>query len=357
MRVYVYPADMFGCGYYRLIWPSKVLRALGCDVIIVPPSSRNNVHGVIDKEKDEVIDVQYPPDADVVIIQRPTHKYLKAIIPLIRKRGTAVVVDIDDDLSCIHPENPTFAIMHPRQGWDHNWRNAEVACANATAVTVSTPALAQRYMPHKRGAVLRNCVPHTYLTLDEDKEYPGFGWAGSVQSHPDDLQVVGDAPRRLVREGYRYYALGPGYKIQSILKLDDPPEVFGTIELQQYPLELARLRVGLAPLNLTKFNTAKSWLKPLEYAACGTPSVITPTPEYVELSKLGIGRLARNPRQWYRETKALLTNDSLYAELREAGRAACLALTFEVNAWRWLEVWADALAFERRSTSSAFSRT
>lgn len=357
MRVYVYPADLFGCGFYRLIWPSKVLQALGHDVRIVHPEERGkHVNAVIDKDTDDVMDVRFPEDADVICIQRPTHKYLKDIIPLIRERGTAVVVDIDDDLSCIHPENPAFVATHPRAGWDHSWRHAEQACARASAVITSTPALVKRYMPHRRGAVLQNCVPNLYTQLDEVKEYVGFGWAGSVQSHPDDLQVVGDAARRLTREGFKYFALGPGWKVRDVLGLDESPEAFGTISLPEWPRELARLRVGLAPLNDTQFNRAKSWLKPLEYAACGTPSVIAPLPEYLALNRLGVGIVARNPRQWYRETKKLLTDDSVYEELRQAGRSAAAALTFEANAWKWLEVWSDALQLERKKSQSVFSR-
>lgn len=357
MRVYVYPADMFGCGYYRLIWPAKVLQALGHDVVIVTPESRNNIHADVVKDTGELIGVHFPDDADVICIQRPTHKHLAKLIPLIREKGTAVVVDMDDDLSCVHPENPAYVAMHPRQGWDHSWRNCEEACANASAVIVSTPALKKRYMPHNRGNVIRNCVPNLYLQLEEPKDYAGFGWAGSVQSHPDDLQTVGDAARRLTRDGYKYYALGPVVGVKKVLGLDETPEAFGTIPLEEWPLELARLRVGLAPLSGTKFNVAKSWLKPLEYAACGTPSVITPTPEYVELNKLGVGVLASNSRQWYRETKRLLTDDAWYREVQLASRAACLNLTFEQNAWRWLEVWSEALRFERQGASSIFSRT
>lgn len=343
MKVYVYPADEGGCGYYRLIWPAKVLRAQGYEVEITPPGMRGTHITATTTHDGELVKVHYPEDADVICIQRPTHKYLKEMIPLIQADGIAVVVDMDDHLSYIHPDNPAFAMMHPRNAGDHNWLNCEIACRRAAAVVASTPALFKYYAPHGRGAVLRNCVPTTFLTLDEDKEYPGFGWAGSAQTHPDDLNVVGDAARKLTREGFKYYALGPGYKIREVLGLDESPETFGTIPIQEYPLEISRLRVGLAPLTLSKFNDAKSWLKPLEYAATGTPSVIAPTSEYLELNKLGVGLVARTPKEWYRQTKRLLTDDAFYEEMRLRGRNVASTLTYDIHAWRWMEVWEAAV--------------
>jgi glycosyltransferase involved in cell wall biosynthesis len=333
-----------------MIFPAKALIAQGHDVHIVPPKNRNNITAKIDQTTGTMVDVTFPEDADVICIQRPTHKYLREMIPIIQSRGTAVVIDIDDDLSCVHPDNPAFAIMHPRQGWDHNWRNAEDACAQAAGVVVSTPALLKRYVPHGRGGVVRNCIPEQYLRINEDKDYQGFGWAGSVQSHPNDLQVVGDAARRLTREGFKYFAVGPSYKVKDALGLDEVPEAIGTLPVEEYPIEVARLKVGIAPLDLTKFNTAKSWLKPLEYASLGTPCVIAPTPEYLELNKRGVGIVAKNQRQWYRGVKDLLTNESLYEEVRAAGRAAVAELTFDRNAWRWLEIWDAAHKFAQKSS-------
>src|SRR5690606_28606720 len=40
MKIYVYPADEYGCGYYRLIWPAQALQAQGHDIQIVMPKQR-----------------------------------------------------------------------------------------------------------------------------------------------------------------------------------------------------------------------------------------------------------------------------------------------------------------------------
>lgn len=352
MKVYVYPADEHGCGYYRMIWPAKALRDAGHDVNIIPPGVRGtHITATVSNSTGEMMRVNYPEDADVIVIQRPTHKYLKDMIPIIQGNGTAVVVDVDDHLAFIHPENPAYVAMHPRNASDHSWKNCEIACQRAAAVTTSTPSLFAFYARHGRGAVLRNCIPETYLFIDEDKDYGGFGWAASAQSHPGDLDVVGDAARKLTREGFKYYAVGPGFRVKEILGLDESPEAFGTIPIEEYPLEIARLKVGLAPLALTKFNEAKSWLKPLEYAATGTPSVIAPTSEYLRINKMGIGLVAKSPKEWYRQTKKLLTDVALYEDLRARGRGVASGLTYSIHAWRWMEVWEAALNHVRRGTT------
>jgi glycosyltransferase involved in cell wall biosynthesis len=46
---------------------------------------------------------------------------------------------------------------------------------------------------------------------------------------------------------------------------------------------LAGFRVAIAPLLDTKWNRAKSWIKPLEAATVGVPCVASRTPEYVRL--------------------------------------------------------------------------
>ena len=116
MKVYVFPADETGCGYYRMIWPSQVLKRQGHDITIIPPGIRNSgLRGMTDAHGN-LIDVKVPDDADVIVLQRITHKHLVTAIKLMRQRGISVVVDMDDDLSSIHPANPAFNAMHPTYG-------------------------------------------------------------------------------------------------------------------------------------------------------------------------------------------------------------------------------------------------
>ena len=356
VKIYVFPADLGGCGYYRLIWPAEVLRAAGHRVNIVHPQDRDRalqarVNG------DAVTSVRLPADADVVVFQRVTHRYLAQAISVIRAQNIAVVIDMDDDLTCIHPANPAFHMLHPTgPNPAHAWHYTQVACDNATLVTVSTPALADRYGRRAPARVLYNMVPARYLdVLHEDSDL--VGWAGSVHSHPTDLQVVGPAVAQLLQAGHRFKVIGPPTGIHQALGVPIARKIesTGVIGIETWPLALSGLGIGIAPLADSRFNAAKSWLKPLEYAAAGVPCLASPRAEYARLAKLGVGWLARDHKDWRRKLKTLTEDQSLRTELSERGRAVARRHTIEENAWRWLEVWSEALELQRSGALASSS--
>lgn len=350
MRCYVYPADVHGCGSYRLIWPAEALRAQGHDVIIVPPSNRAGLGGGVDADGN-LIGVHYPADANVIVMQRLTYDLTAQAVPLLRKAGVAVVVDMDDDLSCIHPANPAFESYRPKPGWPHSWRNAEQACRDATLVTVSTDALLSRYAPHGRGVALRNCVPAAYLGIPHE-DSAVIGWPGSVHSHPDDLQQVGTSVARLVDEGARFRVVGPASGVREALRLPGEADATGTVELASYATAVATLGIGIAPLADTRFNISKSWLKPIEMSAVGVPWVASPRAEYQRLHREGVGLLAARPKDWYRQLKRLTKDPGLRADMSAAGRALAAKYTIEGNAWRWLDAWEYAHQLQRHAATS-----
>lgn len=356
MKVYVYPADTHGCGHYRLIWPAQVLRAAGHDVTVVWPNSRGAFLSATLNARDEVVDAYVPPDADVIVLQRVSHRHVTDAVPLIRRKGVAVVVDVDDDLAMIHPDNPAFYAFHPsRPPFEHSWRNVVKTCQNATYVTVSTNALLRHYAPHRRGVILKNYVPARYLDV-KHTDSDVIGWGGSIRSHPNDLQVMGTAIQRLLRDGHTFRVVGPVDGVAKRLNLSDTVmgnlEYTGTLDLtSDWPNGLASLGIGVAPLAKTRFNDAKSHLKMLEMAALGVPCVVTPSREYAALHREGIGLTAETPNAWFKRLRGLVHDESQRVELSERGRDVARRWTIEDNAWRWLETWSTALELERgRST-------
>ena len=349
MKTYLFPADMNGCGYYRLIWPAEVLQRAGHDVTLVLPKQRDQMmQGRM--QGDTMVDIKVPRDADVIVLQRVTHRYLVQAITLMRKRGIAVVVDFDDDLTCIHPANPAFNMLHPRNGQrDHSWENTLRAADAATMVTVSTPALIQRYARRGHGRVLFNAVPKRMLDVPHN-DSDVVGWAGSVHSHPTDLQVMGPTIAQHVQNGGRFKIAGPISGVHEALGVNKIVELESTgiiHDIEAWPLAVASLGVGLAPLADTKFNAAKSWLKMAEYAACGVPCIGSPRPEYTRLHKKGIGLLAKSPGEWRQKIQLLALDLVRRQELSEQGREAMRSETIEENAWLWYEAWCDALRLQR----------
>jgi glycosyltransferase involved in cell wall biosynthesis len=358
VKIGVFPADVYGCGYYRLIWPAMELQRQGHDIDIIHPNDRTAMFAAeIDDGTGEVTgdNIIFPEQYDVIVLQRVTHKYLAQTIPFIRSKGTAVVVDIDDDLHHIPMSNPMYLALHPKKSpgvrhADHSWVWSQLAFENATMVMATTPQLVDRYARRTMGRVIPNYVPANSLRVDHE-DSPIFGWGGSVHSHADDLPVVGSAISRLVAEGHRFRIIGPDIGVREAFRLPNREsfEATGPIDLEYWIAGLALLGVGIAPLAATTFNRSKSWLKPMEYAAAGVPSVVSPSPAYRELhDKWGIGDIAEKPKDWYRLVRRLVTDETYRLERSAAGRAAAEDLTIEKHAWRWAEAWEEALKLQRQ---------
>lgn len=352
MVIYVLPADLYGCGWYRLLHSSRVLVQQGHDVRVIPPNDRRGIRGTTD-DQGNLVDIEAPADADVMVFQRVTHRQIADGFPILRRRGIAVVIDIDDDLDRIDPRNPAWSALHPKISGKHSWVTAGHACANATMVTVSTPALLKRYAPHGNGVVLPNFIPAEYLSIPRH-DTPVFGWGGSLHSHPGDLQVMGDAPARLMREGGLMRVVGPPDGIRNALGLPFEPDSTGALPIDRWALGLSTLGVGMTPLADTVFNDSKSRLKFIEKASLGIPVVFTPKPDYLALHKeTGVGVPASKPKDWYRELKRFVEDATLRAQESVRVRQAVAHLTYEHQAWRWMQVWEDAL---KRQRSSALVR-
>ena len=352
MRVYVYPGDLSGCGYYRLTWPARELQRLGKDVRIVHPNSMK-ISGGMDDDGN-LVQITAPSDADVMVFQRVTSSKMIGGINILRQNGIAVVCDVDDDMSAIHPSNPAFAALVPGGSQpEYNFLNALRVTEAATYVTTSSPALQSRYAKHGRGEVLYNCIPEVFLKIPHNPSSGVIGWGGGIHSHPDDPQVVGPAMARLVNYGYRFKVVGPPRGVRKAFMLNDEPLSTGPVEIQNWAHGLSTLEVGIAPLADTRFNEAKSWLKMLEYAGVGVPCIGSPRAEYRRLHALGVGLLAKDPKQWYQHGRNLLQSQTLREEVAGRGREAAAKLTIEGNAWRWWDAWTKAYEIQQQSPKPA----
>lgn len=349
MRVRLYPADRFGCGHFRMIWVGQMLAADGHDVEVVGEQDRR-VRLVMERET--VRDVLV--EADVVVMQRITHRWMAEAVQVMRAKGIAVVIDVDDDLTCVHPQNPAWAELHPAnerrlgpngQPRRRSWKYLSAACRDATLVTVSTPALLRVYAAHGRGHLLPNYLPPAYDNLPHvDSDV--IGWPGAYHSHPNDPSAVGGAIARLVADGAQFRMVGDPRGAGRAFGLpQDPPG--GPVPIEQWPRAVAEIGIGIAPLADTKFNAAKSWLKPLEMSALGVPWVASPRAEYVRLHKRGAGVLAERSRGWYRELSRLRESPALRQELSEAGREVAAGLRLVDHREEWLEAWGRALTIQR----------
>lgn len=366
MRVRVFPADEYGCGYFRLIFASQILRAQGAEIDLVSPGERQlelrtqkelDEHGRITKEWcSDVILEDDPPD--VMVFQRVSHRFLTGAIPILRQKGVATVIDVDDDLASVHPSNPAYAALHPKNEYRrnpdgqpsrHSWHHLQTSCRSATLVTCSTPALAARYGAHGRSVVLPNYLPESYYAIGEKHQDSDLlGWPAAIVSHPDDPSATGGAVARLIMEGRRFHCVGDPAGVAAAFGAP-ASEITGIsgVNINDWPWEVNKIGVGIAPLADTRFNAAKSWLKPLEMSALGIPWVASPRVEYEKLHRMGAGLTTDRSRLWYRELSRLLDSPELRAEVAGRGREVADRLRLTAHVGEWWDAWTRAYELQR----------
>lgn len=353
MKVRVRPVDDSACGYYRVHEPVRVLReTTDLDVEIfdgrVWAGAYRNALGVMVTEQ--------PPD--VVVIQRPVARHsAEVLIPECQARGVAVVVELDDDFTSISGRNMAFLNTHKMRNVDYNSEWLRKACMAADLVTCTTPAIGRRYAPDHH-VVIPNYVTASWLDIPHAGDGHTVGWAGSMTVHPDDLFVMGHGlDRSLEQVGGYFHAIGDEMTCRA-LRID-PARRRLTPWMEDwttsYPAAVARLDVGLVPLQESAFNRAKSALKMMEYAALGVVPIVSPTPDNTRVrTDYGIGVLAESPRAWAAHIKRLLTSESERQEMSAAGRAAVYDhLTIERNAWRYPEAWEQAVRNRQRTQEAS----
>lgn len=338
LKIHVYSADMGGCGRYRLLHAAAILKGQGHDITIHHPDKGMNISVKVDFETDDVIDV-IAPEADVLVMQRIASRPHVQAIKILRERGYTVVLDLDDDMTRIPVKNKAYQALDPRNGTRMSWLNTSAAAEAATLVTVSTKALVDVYGHHGRVMILDNWVPERYLELSH-QDRPLYGWAGSIESHPDDLPVVGNAARLLAQEGHHFFQVGP-HQLEVTKQLELPVHrATGPVSMSLWASSVSLLGISWVPLVDTLFNAAKSRLKGLESNSVGVPYIASPRAEYVRMTAEGAGGLlASKPREWYKKTLQLLTDHSMRRELGQQGREWAATQTIEKHAWKVLEAW------------------
>lgn len=334
MRVAVFPSDAGGCGFYRLRWSAAELQRQGHEI-----SVREQLNAVWERreEGDRLVDVK-DLDFDVAVFQRVYRRILLDLMRLLKAKGVALVMDIDDDLFALEPNHPTWHELDSRE--DDAWGVLREAVALVDLVTVSTPALAKRYGGSK-ARVIPNGIPRAYLGIskggDACDRIPGhriseprllvIGWTGLVSTHPGDLNEVGSSIYDLCRTGKaRFRAIGDR---NTLRLLDVPDQEFhpgAPLHTFEYAHLYADLDVAIVPLKYSRFNAGKSNLKQLEAAALGVPVVASPTPENV---RLGVGLLAERPKDWRTHLSRLCGSADLRLSMAAQGRAVASEWTIE----------------------------
>jgi len=351
MRVALIPCDTGACCFNRVAWPGQaVMQEMDWKVELYRPEQ---VHIGVEKGDMVLGGIKNPETLDLVVLQRLVSPMQVEFISALQRMGVAVVVDVDDALWRIHPDNGAYARWVEPVAGIPRFELLDAACALADMVTVSTPALAKRYGLHGRVRVLRNGLPNAAFAADAK---PGFqdrikiGWAGSLDSHPNDLQVMGDAVARVIAENddVDLHIVGDAEPVANLLGVPmDRATGTGWVPLHEYHEALRDIDIMLVPLADTAFNRAKSALKAQEGAAAGAVVLASTTPENVRLYGLDgfTGGLidCADPNVWHEaiSSSVRITRREGWAT-RSPEQARFLA--YDKRGDQWAEAWGEAIA-------------
>ena len=351
MNVLISSSGKAGPYFYRVQEPARAVEEAGLGVRVGVQQGLATTMRTSPSGESEVVDVD-AQGADVVVLQLPKTVEMLQCIRILQAQGVAVVVEMDDLLSAV-PYGHAAHQMLVRKGMA---RRALECAREADFVTTSTPALLAEYGPRGSGAVVPNAIPRRLAELAPayDRE-PGIvtvGWTGTVAGHPYDLQEMGSGLQQALeatRGGSRFVILGQKADARERLRLPEEPGEVGWIpDVDAYTAAVGELfDIGVAPLRIDRFNTAKSWLKALEFAARGVHVVRSPSAEY---ERLGVGMRARSARDWAKWLTLGIRDTERRREHAIRARETVLAshLT-EHTAEGWVSAWQQAVDNRARS--------
>lgn len=274
-------------------------------------------------------------DLDVIYLQRVMFDQLVADIDSFKKAGQSVFNDVDDWFWGLHPNNHAFRYAYLSD--QENIRHYKTIVARSTAVSVSTPYLASRLSEWVKVPieVIENTVDFSAFSpkTHTESDHPVIGWAGATSHRSGDLEKLKGVLNQLERKGFRFHHLGDRLGAEPFTSLAGVShcsvEPIATPDV--YPSRLT-FDIGIAPISDHPFNLAKSAIKALEYTAAGIPYVATAMGEYLRLyEEFGIGRVAKNPKQWVKHLEAL-RDPELRQEEASLNKERALSLNLESGA-------------------------
>lgn len=326
---------MGGSGWIRLGQYARYTKhdsALG--VLAWDPNQ--GIFGVVDRDEN------FHWDCNIVVMQRVWHIDLIGQIRKARANGQIIINDLDDWYWGIDPKNLAFQNAKPNADAINNVVNYRNILAASTAVTVSTPYLADRltWVDKNNRIVFPNHVETDKFAkrVHKDEDPTVVGWVGSTAHRSGDLGLMRGVLSQL-DNSFSFHHTGAYEKYPMFAdEAKLPPErvtVLSFCTPDEYPHYAFPFDIGIVPLKILPFNQAKSWIKGIEYASANIPFIASPSVEYERLQReYGVGRLAKNAQKWLRHINDL---KSASAREEEAARnlEAIKPLNIKIGAQKW----------------------
>lgn len=271
--------DIDGTQYYRQVSPLNAVNdyAEGIDVTFMTKKSIEDVQ----KEHGAGLVGRMMSGYDIYAYPRMIHEDCEAFLEEVHKQGGLLVVDSDDDLT------EDYKLVSGRG------QAFKKMLGLVDYVTVSTPALADRFAPlTKRPPVaLLNCVDVDWMQSVSEQskrivEGLTIGFSGSP-THWGDWYLPAVPLQRICRE-FPVRAILHGETPRYLNYCQDGVIKIGGVPYIVYPVILAQFDILLCAVDIKDpFNAGKSAVKALECMATGVVPICSRFKPYMDLADQG----------------------------------------------------------------------
>ena len=396
------PADLRGCGFYRLWLPFKHLHDLG--------KYRVKFTQLI-RESDIV-------EADVVVFQRCYFDQIGFFTKLAHKVNTVVMSDVDDNLFDIPSYNLHASVFAKGSKNMQNLATLWTSCDSMITTTENLKQVYSKFCPSIY--VCENSFDDKWIRPLEDADLNRVVWAGGA-FHGGDFEVCKKEFRRFFKDNpelifvcvgwdsrhellgeissrtlhitqtlddgdrwlkdryfergmfrvfpdstdvvwewdgwgkEKHYAVGRNSNMIGMGNAYDRveiPDLAWDTDRYYENLRQSRAGFGLAPLEDNKLNAGKGWGRLFEYLMNGIPYVASNLYEYKRFHTLNSGGLIADPKHWYENLTAIYKDQELRKELLEEGIKCLKQFSIQKTFSKWEQAIEETVERKQRVLSA-----
>lgn len=375
-NVLMWKADLAGCGWARIEMIAKYLNKY-CSGDIKATSSMvmDPASWVVTDNKGQVVKRNY----DLTVHQRQygdnnlrNFNFLKNTLKI------PCIYEIDDYLHGVSKESTAYFAYNPNRN-PERFANIEAYLRQADLVTVTTEYLKKLYSLYSKNiVVLPNCIDFEDVFTEEATKKTDhgdeiwLGWAGS-NTHLPDIKLINDVIKQIL-DDYPNVKLALGgwdgkmrdkegkFVLENLYPWKDIPDsrivnIPWAKEMKDYPKMIAQFDIGIAPLEDTDFNRAKSNIKFLEYASCGVAVVASDVEPYTATIINGeTGYLCKTRgalfADWYKKLKKLIESKELRLTMG-ANAKKYVKENFDIknNIYKWKDCYTELIEKFRKENN------
>jgi glycosyltransferase involved in cell wall biosynthesis len=248
-----------------------------------------------------------------------------------RKNDVKIIMDVDDALPYIRPDNPSYYVY--RKG-SEGARNFISILDDVDHVVTTNRFLKNVLLNDSKKSKDKITVIPNYIDLDLYKYKQPFKNDGKITithfgstTHFIDLQekAFEDGIDRIFKEFPHVDLLCIGAHVgRWKMKWGSRYRVgYGDVDIyrwinNKYPGYMAETDICVAPLSIDTYNKAKSNIKYLEYGAAGKPGVYQGIRQYEEVVNDGVnGYLCYTADDWFNKLSKLIVDTELRRKMGE----------------------------------------